>query len=81
LTDRPALTANLDRAVALAAATLNMRRMSLERAGEVDDFNRDFKNEPALRQLGQKALEVLAVSQTLAASVPDETASGSHVGS
>lgn len=66
LNDRASLSASLERAVALSAATLSMRRLTLESAGAVDDFNRDFKNEKTLRELGGKALEVLAVSQTLA---------------
>ncbi|MGD0248322.1 MAG: AIPR family protein [Candidatus Limnocylindrales bacterium] len=65
LRDRPKVMGELERLAAFAAATLKMRRVAKERDGLVDDYNREFKNEDCLGELGTKSQEVMSLAATL----------------
>jgi hypothetical protein len=41
----------------------------MERERAVDDYNRQFKNEECLRELGAKAQEVMSLAATLAPTI------------
>jgi hypothetical protein len=69
LVDRPAVRSELQKLASLAAATLRMRRAAMERERAVDDYNRQFKNEECLRELGAKAQEVMSLAATLAPTI------------
>jgi hypothetical protein len=69
LMNRPSVMSDLQRLASLAAATLKMRRAALERGGLVDDYNRQFKNEESLRELGAKAEEVMSLAATLESTI------------